>query len=132
MEFIGTLRMRHQVRQLREGKRADNFLSPDDLSPLERGHLKDAFSLINTMQESLGQRMIGLGRDHRLTLVDSLPGGLRFKLELGPDLVLHAVLNLFCPDSIPGVDLIQDQVDTVQRKLQCFGDLEELLGAFDA
>ena len=56
MEFIGTLRIRHQARQLRNGKKADNFVSPDDLSPLERGHLKEAFLLINTMQESLGQR----------------------------------------------------------------------------
>jgi CBS domain-containing protein len=55
-EFIGTLRMRHQARLLRRGEKADNFLSPDELSPLERGHLKDAFVLINTMQESLGQR----------------------------------------------------------------------------
>jgi len=55
-EFIGTLRMRHQAEQLRRGEKADNFLSPDDLSPLERGHLKDAFALINTIQESLGQR----------------------------------------------------------------------------
>ena len=55
-EFIGTLRMRHQAHQLKSGEMANNFLSPDDLSPLERGHLKDAFSLINTMQESLGQR----------------------------------------------------------------------------
>jgi CBS domain-containing protein len=55
-EFIGTLRMRHQANQLRHGEKADNFLSPDDLSPLERGHLKDAFAFINTMQESLGQR----------------------------------------------------------------------------
>lgn len=56
LEFIGTLRMQHQVRQLREGRPADNYLPPDELSPLERGYLKDAFSLINTMQESLGQR----------------------------------------------------------------------------
>ncbi|AHF04935.1 cyclic nucleotide-binding protein [Marichromatium purpuratum 984] len=55
-EFISTLRMRHQAHQLRRGAKADNFLSPDELSPLERGHLKDAFLLINTMQESLGQR----------------------------------------------------------------------------
>jgi CBS domain-containing protein len=55
-ELIGTLRMRHQARQLRRGEKADNFLSPDELSPLERGHLKDAFVLINTMQEALGQR----------------------------------------------------------------------------
>lgn len=56
MEFIGTLRMRHQANQLRRGKKADNFVSPDDLSPLERGHLKEAFLLISTMQASLGQR----------------------------------------------------------------------------
>ena len=56
VEFIGTLRMRHQAYQLKHGQMADNYLSPDDLSPLERGHLKDAFSLINTMQEALGQR----------------------------------------------------------------------------
>jgi CBS domain-containing protein len=56
LAFIGTLRMRHQARQLRRGEKADNFLSPDDLSRLERGHLKDAFALIDTMQESLGQR----------------------------------------------------------------------------
>jgi CBS domain-containing protein len=56
MELIGTLRIRHQGQQLRRGQPADNFLSPDDLSPLERGHLRDAFVLINSMQESLGQR----------------------------------------------------------------------------
>jgi CBS domain-containing protein len=56
LEFIGTLRMRHQVRQIKEGRKVDNFLSPDELSSPERGHLKDAFSLINTMQEALGQR----------------------------------------------------------------------------
>jgi CBS domain-containing protein len=56
LELIGTMRMRHQAGQLSHGQKADNFLSPDELSPLERGHLKDAFLLINTMQESLGQR----------------------------------------------------------------------------
>jgi CBS domain-containing protein len=55
-QFIATLRMRHQARQIRQGKKADNYLSPDEITRLERGHLKDAFSLINTMQESLGQR----------------------------------------------------------------------------
>ena len=54
-EFIGTLRMRHQANQLRRGEQADNFVSPEELSPLERGHLKDAFILIDTMQEALGQ-----------------------------------------------------------------------------
>ena len=48
--------MRHQTEQLRQGQKADNFLAPDSLSGLERGHLKDAFSLINTMQDVLEQR----------------------------------------------------------------------------
>ncbi len=56
LEFIGTLRMRHQAQQLRRGEPADNYLPPEQLSQLERSHLKDAFSLIDTMQESLGQR----------------------------------------------------------------------------
>ncbi len=56
LEFIATLRIRHQVRQLRAGRKADNFLSPDEISPLERSHLKDAFSLIDTIQEAFGQR----------------------------------------------------------------------------
>lgn len=56
LEFIGTLRVRHQAHQLRAGEAADNFLSPDGLSPLERGHLKDAFALIASLQETLGQR----------------------------------------------------------------------------
>jgi CBS domain-containing protein len=55
-ELINTLRIRHQAQQLRSGERADNFLAPEQLSPLERGHLKDAFLLIDTMQETLGQR----------------------------------------------------------------------------
>ncbi len=55
-EFIATLRVQHQVRQIRAGNDPDNYISPDELSPLERSHLKDAFSLIATMQEALGQR----------------------------------------------------------------------------
>jgi CBS domain-containing protein len=55
-EFIATLRVQHQVRQIRAGKTPDNYISPDELSPLERSHLKDAFSLIASIQETLGQR----------------------------------------------------------------------------
>ncbi|MEA3640479.1 MAG: putative nucleotidyltransferase substrate binding domain-containing protein [Lamprobacter sp.] len=55
-ELINTLRIRHQASQLRNGEKADNFLAPEQLSPLERGHLKDAFLLIDRMQETLGQR----------------------------------------------------------------------------
>ncbi|MCB1736094.1 MAG: cyclic nucleotide-binding/CBS domain-containing protein [Gammaproteobacteria bacterium] len=56
LEFIATLRIRHQAQQIRNGEAADNYLHPNSLSALERSHLKAAFSLISTMQEALGQR----------------------------------------------------------------------------
>ena len=62
-DFIATLRVRHQARQLRAGEAADNFLSPDDLSALERSHLKDAFGVIATMQQALEHRYAS-GRPH--------------------------------------------------------------------
>ena len=39
-----------------EYEQPDNFVDPDNLSPLERGHLKDAFRVVQTMQEALIQR----------------------------------------------------------------------------
>ncbi len=56
LEFIGSLRIRHQAGQIREEKAADNYMSPDDLSHFERNHLKDAFSVVRTMQSVLEQR----------------------------------------------------------------------------
>jgi len=56
LEFIGTLRLRHQVRQLRAGQPADNFVSPGELSALERSQLKDAFAIVADMQKILEQR----------------------------------------------------------------------------
>ncbi len=55
-EFIGELRIEHQAEQIRKGQQADNFLPPKQLSRLERAHLRDAFKVIRTMQESLSQR----------------------------------------------------------------------------
>jgi CBS domain-containing protein len=56
MAFIAMLRARNQVKQLKEGREVNNYLSPDDLSKKERGHLKDAFSAIATMQSVFAQR----------------------------------------------------------------------------
>jgi len=56
LALIGILRMRHQAHRIRAGKKADNYLSLDELSSPERGHLKDAFTLVARMQESLEQR----------------------------------------------------------------------------
>lgn len=55
-EFIATLRVQHQVRRIQAGMPPDNYLSPDELSPLERSHLKEAFGLIALMQEAIGQK----------------------------------------------------------------------------
>ncbi len=56
LEFIGTLRMQHQTRQIAAGQNPDNFMSPKEISRLEREHLKDAFKVIQTMQSSLANR----------------------------------------------------------------------------
>ncbi len=56
LELIASLRIRHQAGQIRLGLKADNYLPPDDLSELERKHLKDAFSVIQEMQHILESR----------------------------------------------------------------------------
>ena len=52
-EFISITRLKHQVRQIRRGDRPDNFLHPESLSAFERSHLKDAFSVIKSLQSAL-------------------------------------------------------------------------------
>ena len=56
LELISALRARHQMQQHINGETMDNFVHPDSLSRPERAQLKDAFSVINTMQEALEQR----------------------------------------------------------------------------
>lgn len=51
-EFLGILRVKHQANKLMKGLEADNYLSPKELSKLEREHLKDAFKVIKTLQDS--------------------------------------------------------------------------------
>ncbi len=60
-ETLATLRTRHQVNQLKGGLRPDNFVPPKSLSALERGHLKDAFAVIATMQKNLRVQLAGTG-----------------------------------------------------------------------
>jgi CBS domain-containing protein len=56
LELISAIRLRHQARQAKGGRKPDNFVSPADLSHFERNHLKDAFGVVRTMQASLAQR----------------------------------------------------------------------------
>jgi CBS domain-containing protein len=55
-ELISTLRIQHQVNKMIRGLPPDNYLSPNELSKLERSHLKDAFSIIKILQEALANR----------------------------------------------------------------------------
>ena len=50
-EFIGSVRLQHQAKQIKQGREPDNFLSLDDISSLERRHLKDAFEVVTTLQK---------------------------------------------------------------------------------
>jgi CBS domain-containing protein len=54
--FIAYVRLQHQGHQLRAGEAPDNYVSPDALSPFERRHLKDAFTVISQMQSALAQK----------------------------------------------------------------------------
>ncbi|MEM0899063.1 MAG: DUF294 nucleotidyltransferase-like domain-containing protein, partial [Pseudomonadota bacterium] len=53
-DLLVDLRLKHQAQQVRDGKKPDNYLVPDTLSALERSHLKDAFSVIKTLQSAAG------------------------------------------------------------------------------
>lgn len=56
LEFLGKLRIAHQARQTARGQAPDNFLALEELSNFERGHLKEAFLVVQTLQGVLGQR----------------------------------------------------------------------------
>lgn len=60
-ELIGYIRLQHQATQLREHRKADNFVRPESLSPFQRRHLKDAFQIVRTAQGALKNRWGGLG-----------------------------------------------------------------------
>ena len=56
LEFLSKLRIAHQARQMAQGQAPDNFLALEELSNFERSHLKEAFSVVQTLQGVLGQR----------------------------------------------------------------------------
>ncbi|MEW6989764.1 putative nucleotidyltransferase substrate binding domain-containing protein [Colwelliaceae bacterium 6441] len=51
-EFLGLLRVEHQAKKLQTNEQPDNYLAPKHISKLEREHLKDAFKVIKTLQDS--------------------------------------------------------------------------------
>jgi len=56
LEYLSTLRLQHQARRMSDGHAADNYLRPDELSNFERGHLKEAFSVVKSLQGALAHR----------------------------------------------------------------------------
>ncbi len=61
-ELISSLRLGHQVEQLRAGERPDDHLDPATLSPLARSQLKDAFRAVATIQKRIaGELSLGVG-----------------------------------------------------------------------
>lgn len=59
LEFLGLTRLHHQARQIRDGAKADNYLQPQELSSFERSHLRDAFSVVKSMQAAASARYRG-------------------------------------------------------------------------
>src|SRR3954453_14872291 len=55
--LVSALRLEHQVQQIRAGERPDDHLRPDDLSPLTRSYLKDAFRAIAAVQRRVGAEL---------------------------------------------------------------------------
>ena len=56
LEFMAGLRIQHQARQIESGAAVDNLLSLSELSNFERGQLKNAFGVVQTLQSVLTQR----------------------------------------------------------------------------
>jgi len=52
-EFLSMVRINHQAKQIKHRTKADNYLPPEELSSLERRHLKDTFEIIRTYQNAM-------------------------------------------------------------------------------
>ena len=60
-DLIAHARLEHQAHQIKHGQSPDNFMAPTSLSDFERGHLRDAFVVVRTMQSAIGQGRGTLG-----------------------------------------------------------------------
>jgi CBS domain-containing protein len=56
-ELINGLRITHQVRQLRSGRRPDDFVDPGSLSRLTRSHLREAFRAVAAVQKRVSSEL---------------------------------------------------------------------------
>jgi CBS domain-containing protein len=60
-DLIASMRLDHQAREIKAGKKPSNFLNPSALSDFERSHLRDAFVIVKTMQSAVGSGKAALG-----------------------------------------------------------------------
>ena len=56
-ELFTELRMDHQVEQMRAGLQPNDYLNPDDLSPLTRTYLKEAFRAVASVQKRIAAEL---------------------------------------------------------------------------
>jgi CBS domain-containing protein len=56
LEYLAITRIRHQVRQIDAGQPADSYLALSELSNFQRTQLKDAFLVVQSLQNVIGQR----------------------------------------------------------------------------
>jgi len=56
LEFIAFTRIQHQARQIAAGQPPDHHLPLGDISNFERSQLKDAFGVVQSLQNVIGQR----------------------------------------------------------------------------
>ena len=55
--FIFSLRLDHQVEQLRRGEAPDDFIDPKTLNPLARSYLREAFRAVAAVQSGLANEL---------------------------------------------------------------------------
>ncbi len=55
--FIFSLRLDHQVEQLRRAEKPDDFIDPKALNPLDRSYLREAFRAVASVQASLSAEL---------------------------------------------------------------------------
>lgn len=56
LEFISMVRLQHQALQIEKGQKPSNYVSPEELSALERRHLKDAFAVVSSLQDFMSTK----------------------------------------------------------------------------
>lgn len=55
-EFINSVRLHHQAKQIENKIEPDNYAPPEELSSLEKKHLKDAFEVVRNLQSAMVSR----------------------------------------------------------------------------